>query len=109
MSKALLLGPRAGQLLAAAVVLGLSANLYADIGIARQLCQASKNDCHLDGLQPAVGFLAFVGAWGLLDALAGAAAVFLDVIPWIVAAGVDGLAGVFYLAGGVVSRACLAT
>ena len=52
---------------------------------------------------PAIEYSAFVGAFGLLDALVGVAVCFLDMIPYIVGVGFDALADVFYLAGGVVS------
>lgn len=58
----------------------------------------------LDGLVPILKFGIFVGAWGLIDSLVGLAATFLEAIPWIVVAALDGLACIFYFAGGVVSR-----
>ena len=105
MAKIPLLAARLFQLLAAAVVLGLSAKLYKDIGIGKDICDALDEKCDFNGLQPAVGYCAFVGAWGLLDVIVGSVGVFVDAVPWLVTLGVDGLAAVFYLAGGIVSSA----
>ena len=106
-SNLLALAPRALQLLSAAVVLGLSASLYPKVQRAKDFCDAIRNlpDCDFQGLGPTTGFAAFVGAFGLLDALAGAAVgVFLaERVKWWMLAIVDGLAGLFYLAGGIVS------
>lgn len=48
-------------------------------------------------------FGAVCGAFGVLAALIGAAAIFIDAIPDIIMAGVDALASVLFLAGGIVS------
>lgn len=44
-----------------------------------------------------------MGAFGMIDALVGMVGVFLDMVPYIISLGLDGLAAVAYLAGGIVS------
>ncbi|KAI6848005.1 hypothetical protein KC332_g2032 [Hortaea werneckii] len=46
-------------------------------------------------------FAVFVGAWGIIDAGLGIVAEFVAAIPWIAVLVVDGLAGTFFLSGGV--------
>lgn len=47
---------------------------------------------------------AFVGAFGLFDAVVGKTAIFVGAIPPLVTPVLDGLASILYLAGGIVSR-----
>ena len=98
-----LLGARAFQILCAAIVLGLSANLYNKIDTLRDACDFYKVKCSLGGVIASVGYCAFVGAWGLLAALLGIAAAFVDAIPFFINSGVDSFATVAFLAGGIVS------
>ncbi|GAB1733599.1 hypothetical protein NU195Hw_g1522t1 [Hortaea werneckii] len=46
-------------------------------------------------------FAVFVGACGIIDAGLGIVAEFVTAIPWLAVLVVDGLAGIFFLAGGV--------
>lgn len=56
------------------------------------------------GTAPATtGYNAFAGAFGILTALIGIAAAFMEMIPELIMAIVDGLASVIFLAGGIVS------
>ena len=65
--------------------------------------------CNLHGLIHAIQFGCFVGAVGLIDAIAGMVSVFLEtLVPFIIMLGMNALACVGYLAGGLVSK-CLAT
>lgn len=48
-------------------------------------------------------FAIFVGACGVVDAFIGTVAEYVPAIPWIAVLVVDGLAGMFFLSGGVVS------
>jgi len=48
-------------------------------------------------------FSAFAGAFTLLVALVGIAAIWLSAIPSIIMSGIDGLAALLLLAGGIVS------
>lgn len=58
------------------------------------------------GTAPATtSYSAFAGAFGMLTAVIGTVAVFLDAIPGIIMAMVDGLASLIFLAGGIVSDA----
>lgn len=97
-----MLAGRGLEILCAAVVLGLSASLYPKFSRLVDLCQA--NCGVLDGWVPSLGYCAFVGAWGLLDALVGVAAEFVAAIPFWVNSAVDSFAIVAFLAAGVVSR-----
>ena len=106
--KFILLGARTLQVLCAAVVLGLSIDLYTKVDKVQDACNALKerhgfNCGAFNGILASLGFCAFIGAWGLLDAVLGTAAAFITSLPWIVMPVVDGLASVFYLAGGIVS------
>lgn len=95
------------QVLFAAVVLGVSISLATRFNKAENFCDEvyghHSPDCNLHGFIPAIEFSAFVGAFGLLDSFVGLAACFLEVIPYVVNAGFDALADLFFLAGGVVS------
>lgn len=51
-------------------------------------------------------FSAFAGAFTLLVALVGIAAIWLSAIPSIAMSGIDGLAALLLLAGGIVSLMC---
>ncbi|KAH9834684.1 marvel domain-containing protein [Teratosphaeria destructans] len=54
------------------------------------------------GSPPATSeYNAFAGACGLLVSLIGIAAVFIDAIPALIMAGIDALASIFFLAGGI--------
>jgi hypothetical protein len=56
------------------------------------------------GAAPATSpYSAFAGAFGILVALVGIAAGFIDAIPGLIMAAVDGLATLLFLAGGIVS------
>ena len=101
----ILLGCRLLQFLFAAVVLGVSVQLATRLKNFDNACDAIYGEkvCKLYGLIPAIRYCAFVGVFGIIDLLAGAASLFLDMIPYLVVLGFDGLATVFYLAGGVVS------
>lgn len=100
------------QILSAAVVLGLSAKLAVDWHEYDKACgtlphKEIKECRQFEGRWPSsTDFSAFVGAWGLLDALVGLVAVFVTALPLIAILVLDGLAAVFYLAGGVVSHNC---
>ncbi|KAF2461408.1 marvel domain-containing protein [Lineolata rhizophorae] len=75
------------QLLFAAVVLGLSVSLI------------KKQEF---GDAPAtMGYSAFTGGFGLLAALVGTAAIFMEAISGIIILGVDGLTSLIFLAGGI--------
>ena len=63
----------------------------------------SRPQCDFYGIIPAIEFGCFVGAVGLIDALAGMVSAFMDVIPYIVNLGLDALACLSYVAGGAVS------
>ena len=79
---------RAFQLLCGAVVLGLS---------------ISAIKWQYFGAAPAsTSYSAFAGAFGVLAALIGIATSFVEAIPEIIMVGVDGLAAVLLLAGGLV-------
>jgi hypothetical protein len=66
-------------------------------------CRADGFVC-IPGRWPAsTAYSAFTGAFGLLDVVLGVLAVWFEVFWWLVA-GLDALAVVFYLAGGVVSE-----
>lgn len=103
MSKFIALGLRASQILSAAVVLGLSANLYNAVDRLHDACDYWDVDCDLGGFGPSIGYCAFVGAWGLLAASIGIAAVFADAVKFVIVAGVDGFGAMAFLAGGIVS------
>jgi len=80
---------RVFQIVFGAVVLGLSIT-------------AIKWQQH--GSAPATSsYCAFVGALGMLAALIGAAVTFVDRIPDLIMAIVDGLAAILFVAGGIVS------
>ncbi|TKA42390.1 hypothetical protein B0A54_06840 [Friedmanniomyces endolithicus] len=79
---------RAFQILCGAVVLGLS---------------ISAIKWQYFGSAPATtSYSAFAGAFGVLAALIGIATSFVEAIPEIIMVGVDGLAAVLLLAGGLV-------
>lgn len=92
------------QILFAAVVLGVSVSLATQFNKLQKDCNAETKDseCKLFGMIPAIEYSAFVGAFGLLDALIGLAGCFLEMIPYLVTVGFDALADIFYIAGGVV-------
>lgn len=55
------------------------------------------------GAAPATtSYSAFAGAFGIVAALVGAAAVKIERIPGLIVAGIDGLAALLMLAGGIV-------
>ena len=77
------------QLVFAAVVLGLSIHLIRGQGI--------------DGTTPATtSYNAFVGGFGMLAALVGIVAAFVDSLNGLIMMGLDALTAVFFLAGGIV-------
>lgn len=86
------------------MVLGTSVSLYKFLPHAQDVCNSITKDkyCNFYGLIHAVGFGCFVGALGLVDAIAGMVAVFMDVIPFIILLAADALAAIVYLAGGLV-------
>ncbi|CAK3775684.1 COP9 signalosome complex subunit 1 [Lecanosticta acicola] len=102
---------RALQLICGAVVLGVGITLARDINtISHETgCyrNGDKNDqikcSDLVGRYPSsTAYAAFTGAFGLLDALVGlGAAALVGAVPWFVTLGVDALAFLFYLAGGI--------
>lgn len=102
-----ILGARAFEILCAAIVLGLSANMYKTFDRVQDICDALNERCYLGGVLPSIGYCAFVGAWGLLDALLGIAATFIEAIPFFIVSGVDSFAIVAFLAGGIVSLSLL--
>ena len=99
----ILLTLRAVLLLAAAVVLGTSADLVGPLNRLQDACDALYKDeyCNLDGLIPALGYSCFAGALGLVAALAGIAACFLDAIPDMIMMAVDAFTALAMLAGGI--------
>ena len=77
------------QILLGAVVLGLSVTL-------------AKHQ--VNGAVPSeTGFGTFAGAFGIIAAIIGLVAVFVESVPGIVSLAADALAAIFYLSGGVVS------
>lgn len=73
----------------AAVVLGLSISV-------------AKHQAH--GSVPSeTAFSSFAGGFGILISLVGLASLWIDKIPKIFVMAADGLASVFFLAGGIVS------
>ncbi|KAK3723637.1 hypothetical protein LTR37_001518 [Vermiconidia calcicola] len=103
-SKVILAITRALQLLCAAVVFGTSVSLAEFLPKLQDLCNSTEKDkyCNLQGLIHAVQFGCFVGAVGLIDAIAGMVSVFLEtLVPFIIMLGMDALACVSYLAGGL--------
>ena len=88
-------------------MLGTSVDLskFFTSDLARSICKIAQdsNKCRLGGITPAVEYGAFVGVWGLIDALLGLISAFLTAIPWIAVAVVDALAILFYFAGAIVS------
>lgn len=80
---------RGVQILFAAVVLGLSIHLIKG---------------QRTGNAPAItNYSAFTGGFGLIVAVVGIAALFVDALSGFIIMGVDALCALFYLAGGVVS------
>lgn len=55
---------------------------------------------------PRIEFGIFVGALGMIDAVAGIVSAFREIIPYIFQLGIDVLAGLSYVAGGAVSLPC---
>jgi len=78
---------RAFQLLFAIVILGVSVNL-------------AKGQ-HIGMVPIRTGLSAAAGALGMLASLVGIAAIVLSSIPEIVTWGLDGIAGIVFLAGGI--------
>lgn len=74
-------------LLSGAVVLGLSVTL-------------AKHQ-RTGGVPPETGFAAFAGAFGIISSAVGLVALFMESFPQLVALAADGLAALFYLAGGI--------
>ncbi|KAK4495903.1 hypothetical protein PRZ48_013171 [Zasmidium cellare] len=102
--------PRALQLIAAAIVLGVAITLTRDInhiGAQKGCYQHGDPDdtikcSDMVGRYPSsTAYAAFTGAFGLLDALVGLVGIVLTGTPWVAVAGFDGLAILFYLAGGI--------
>lgn len=97
------------QILFAAVVLGVS--VVTVNWVNKLVTECKEIDCGsvnaFRAWNPQFEYGAFVGAFGLLDAFIGIAAIFVGAIPWIATAALDGLAAVFYLAGGIVSCTCM--
>ena len=89
-------------------MLGTSVHSYKKLNLGQKICDAFAKDkeCDYQGLIPALGFGAAVGAYGLIDAIAGIVSLFMDIIPYIIMLGLDGLAAIVYLAGGAVSISC---
>ncbi|KAF4314290.1 hypothetical protein GTA08_BOTSDO00262 [Botryosphaeria dothidea] len=77
---------RGVQLICAAVVLGLSISLIKG---------------QVFGTVHAINYAAFTGGWGMLAALIGIAAIFIEPLQGLIMAAVDGLATLFLLAGGI--------
>lgn len=77
---------RGVQLICAAVVLGLSISL-----IKGQVFDSVA----------AINYAAFTGGWGMLAALIGIAAIFIEPLQGLIMAAVDGFATLFLLAGGI--------
>ncbi|KAF2485835.1 hypothetical protein BDY17DRAFT_294310 [Neohortaea acidophila] len=96
---------RVWLILCACVVLGTSVDLanYTTSRDIQEFCKVVENssNCNLHGLVAAVEFTAFAGAWGLIAALLGLISAFITAIPWVAVAVIDGLACIFYFAGGV--------
>lgn len=84
-------GLRNPQLIAAAVVLGLSVTL-------------AKHQV-VEGPPAETSFASFTGGFGVFAAAVGIAAIFLEAIPSLVPLALDGLSALFFLAGGIVSLA----
>lgn len=53
---------------------------------------------------PTTSYSAFAGAFCILAGLIGVATAFIDAIPGMVVSGIDGLASILTLAGGIASR-----
>ncbi|KAF2165714.1 hypothetical protein M409DRAFT_24004 [Zasmidium cellare ATCC 36951] len=109
-SKLALYITRVLQLISAAIVLGIGITLARDIntishgkGCYQHGDPDDKIKCSdLVGRYPSsTAYAAFTGAFGLLDGILGLVGVVVMGVPWWVVVGVDALAGVFYLAGGV--------
>lgn len=103
-SKLILTALRCFQLLCAAVVLGTSVSLHKFLPKYQDFCNSIEQDslCDFKGLIPAVGFGICVGALGLLDAIVGLVATWMEVVPALIMAALDGLAALVYLASGLV-------
>ena len=86
-------------------MLGTAVHTYKRTDLSQDICDAYRKDkeCDAHGLIPALGFGAAEGAYGIIDAIARIISLFVDVIPYIIMLGLDGLAAVVYLAGGAVS------
>ena len=104
-----LLAVRTFQILCAAVVLGLSINVDKFWNTIDAECKATKGcstkDSGIDIIHTVFRYGAFVGAFGLIDAFLGLAAAFVSSLMWLIPLVIDGLAAVFFLAGGCVSIA----
>ena len=103
-----LLAVRALQILFAAVVLGLSINVDKFWSNLEAECKAAGKGCNTNDYpfnlaHTVFRYGAFVGAFGLIDAFVGIAAAFVSSLMWLIPLVVDGLAAVFFLAGGCVS------
>ena len=81
------------QLTFAALVLGLSIN--------------SVKWQYYNGVPATNGFASFAGAFGVLVSLLGIASMYIAPIAVLVISAIDWLATVFFLAGGIVSRAAV--
>lgn len=77
------------QIIFAVIVLGLSVHAaqWQDTG----------------SIPATTSFNAFAGAFGVLVAVVGIAAIWVSAIPKLIMSGIDGLASVLLLAGGIVS------
>ncbi|KAK4615802.1 hypothetical protein CLAFUW4_10545 [Fulvia fulva] len=101
-----LLVTRALQFICAAAVLGVGVKLARGVHEFDDDCKAyakHDRDCNdaLGRFPSSLAYAAFTGAFGLLDALVGLAAVFISAVPWIAVLALDALAAVFFLAGGI--------
>lgn len=81
---------RATQIIFAAVIVGLAGTLIKE---------------QLDGttLPATLGYMAFAGAFGMVMGFVGLAAIWVEMLQGIIMMGIDALAAIFYLAGGLVS------
>ena len=106
-----ILAARGFLLLCAIIILAVAADgaNFLNSDRVQDLIDRLPDNFSLDGIIPKVEFSAFVGAWGILQALVGMASAFVEAIPWIAMAAIDGLAALFYLAAGIVRPALFPT
>lgn len=82
------------QFVLAVVVLGISVSLAK---------QQTSDDVTIGRVPFAIGLSAAAGALGLVSACFGAVSLFFDAIPTMISLGLDALAGLVFLVGGLVS------